>query len=153
MGKGKGKRKEIEIEKFYYIFTYWIFIWYLFYISKLVNINPKFALIMAIIENICILFLMFYYKTNLNLVFLYIIMMIILKIIPLYSIWNTKIGNKDIIWTFILFIIYLIFRFVNNKTIDDLIQQHKDLIIYNKNVLPGINLFKSTFEKSTFKKG
>ena len=80
-------------------------------------------------------------------------MMIILKIIPLYSIWNTKIGNKDIIWTFILFIIYLIFRFVNNKTIDDLIQQHKDLIIYNKNVLPGINLFKSTFEKSTFKKG
>jgi len=144
---GKGKEKGKEIEKFYYIFTYWIFIWYLFYIYKFVNLNPKFALIMAIIENICILFLMFYYKTNLNLVFLYIIMMIILKIIPLYSIWNTKIGNKDIIWTFILFIIYLIFRFVNNKTIDDLIQQHKDLIIYNKNVLPGINLFKSTFEK------
>lgn len=129
------------MEKVYFIFSYWIFLWYLLYFFKIVNYNPKFAIIIGIIENICILLLMIFYNTKVKLFLLFILMMIILKIIPLYSIWNKKIQNRDIIATFILFIIYLFFMILNKKNVSDFIKQSKDLIIYNKNTLPGMSFF------------
>ena len=67
-------------------------------------------------------------------------MMIILKIIPLYTIWNDKINYKDIFFTFILFIIYLLIMYLNGKNINSFVKQSKDLIIHNKNTLPGMFL-------------
>ena len=67
-------------------------------------------------------------------------MMILLKILPLYSLYNTKIYWKDIIATVILFIIYLFWIFLNNKSISDFTQGTKNLIIHNKNTLPGMML-------------
>ena len=129
------------MEKVYFIFSYWIFLWYLLYFFKIVNYNPKFAIIIGIIENICILLLMIFYNTKVKLFLLFILMMIILKIIPLYSIWNKKIQNRDIIATFILFIIYLFFMILNKKNVSNFIKHIKDLIIYNKNTLPGMSFF------------
>lgn len=34
-----------------YVFSYWIFAWYLLYIAKITKYNPKFVLILGIIEN------------------------------------------------------------------------------------------------------
>jgi hypothetical protein len=129
------------MEKVYFIFSYWIFLWYLLYYCKIIKYNPKFAIIIGMIENICILLLMIYYNTKIKLFLLFILMMIILKFIPLYSIWNTKIQTSDIIATFVLFIIYLFFMILNKKNISDFIKQSKDLIIYNKNTLPGMSFF------------
>ena len=129
------------MEKIYFIFSYWIFIWYLLYYFKIINIyNPKFAIIIGIIENSIIIILMLYYRTKIKLVLLFIIMMIILKIIPLYTIWNDKINYKDIFFTFILFIIYLLIMYLNGKNINSFVKQSKDLIIHNKNTLPGMFL-------------
>jgi len=62
-------------------------------------------------------------------------MFILLKIIPLYSIWNTQIRVRDIVALIILFMIYLIWV---NKSLSDFIKQTQDLVIYNKNTLPGM---------------
>lgn len=118
-----------------FIFSYWIFLWYLLYLFGIVNFNPKFAILCGFIENIVILSLMFYYGTKKKLILLFFIMFVFLKIIPLYSIWNTKIHARDIIATLVLFIIYLTWV---KKTPSDFKKQTLDLIVYNKNTLPGM---------------
>jgi hypothetical protein len=123
-----------------FIFSYWIFLWYLLYLFRIVNYNPKFVILCGLIENIIILSLMFYYGTKKKLILLFFIMFILLKIIPLYSIWNTKIRAHDIIATIVLFIIYLLWIFYNKKTIADFKNQTLDLILHNKNTLPGMTI-------------
>jgi hypothetical protein len=122
-----------------FIFSYWIFFWYLLYIFGLVRkYNPKFAIICGLIENAFIISLMFYYQTSTKLIILFVIMSMILKIIPLYTLWNKKIKNADIGFSFLLFFIYLFWTFINNQKMDDFVARTKDLIIYNKNTLPGM---------------
>jgi len=122
-----------------FIFSYWIFIWYLLYIKQLTNINPKFALICGLIENIIIMLLMIIYKTNYKLFIEFIIMFIILKIIPLYTI-TTSIKLYDIYYTIGIFIIYLIWMILNKQTLNSFIKNIIDIIIYNKNTLIGMKL-------------
>ena len=127
------------MERIDFIFSYWIFAWYLLYIFKIVDAyNPKFAIIAGLMENFCILLMMFYYSTKLKLVILFVIMMIILKIIPIYTIWNKHIHSKDIVATFVLFLIYLVWCRIHNKGSQIFIQRMNDLVINNKNTLPGM---------------
>jgi len=121
------------------IFSYWIFAWYLLYIFKIINYNPKFAILCGLGENILILLLMFYYNTNRKLILLFFTMMIILKLVPLYSIWNTKINNNDILNTIILFIIYILWITYNNYNLTNFKSATIELILHNKTTMPGIN--------------
>lgn len=122
-----------------FIFSYWIFFWYLLYITGLITkYNPKFAIICGLIENMFIVLLMLVYNTKIKLLILFIIMSIILKIIPLYTIWKTNINMNDIFMTFLLFIIYLLWVSSYNKTYLDLKKGTEDLVIHNKNTLPGM---------------
>jgi hypothetical protein len=118
-----------------FIFSYWIFFWYLLYIVGFINCNPKFAIICGLFENIVIMLLMIYYKTKTRLLFLFFIMFTLLKVIPLYSIWTTKIKWNDIIFTIFLFVLYLIWV---KKSFLDFKRQTLDLVLYNKNTLPGM---------------
>lgn len=127
------------MEHIFYIFSYWIFLWYLLYFFGIMNVyNPKFAIIIGLFENLVILSLMVFYNTKYKLIFLFIIMMIILKIIPIYSIRNTKIYYQDIMATIFLFLVYLLFMFFNNKNFYDFTKQMNSLIFDNKNTLPGM---------------
>jgi len=128
-----------------FIFSYWIFIWYLLYINQLTNINPKFALICGIIHNLIIIRFMIYYKTKHNLVINFIIMCIIIKIIPLYTIQQTTIKKLDIIIMIKLFIYYLLWIILNNKPLNYLVQNTTDLILHSKPTLPAINLLDKFF--------
>jgi len=123
-----------------FIFSYWIFFWYILYICNLITYNPKFLIILGLIANVVILLIMIYYKTKYRLVYLFVIMMFIIKIIPIYTIWNTKIKLNDIYISIILFIIYLLWIHINKKNTNDFIYNTKQLIIYNKNTLPGMQL-------------
>lgn len=122
-----------------FIFSYWIFLWYLLYFFKIITIaSPKFALILALIENLYLLYLMFNYNTKLKLRLAFVILMFIIKIIPLYTIWNDEIDNKNINITIIIFTSYLFWMLLNNETLQNFIYQTKELIIYNKNNIPGM---------------
>jgi hypothetical protein len=82
---------------------------------------------------------MVYYKTKPKIIILFTIIVFLMKIIPLYTIWNTKVTNKDIIATIILFFIYLFWSFiVNGIKMSYFINIQKDLILHNKIKTPGI---------------
>lgn len=116
----------------FFVFSYWIFIWYVLYMSNVINYNPKFAIIIGIIENISILLFMFYFNTKFKTIVLFVIIVCLTKLIPIYTIWNTKILIKDIISTFIILTIYCIFMIINDKTIYHYIEDKKNMIIHNK---------------------
>lgn len=118
-----------------YIFSYWIFFWYLLYICKLVKYNPKFAIICALIENIVTLMFMLYYKTKQKTILLYIILNFILKIIPLFTIRNTKIKINDIYFSIILFILYLFWIKMN---VTNVFINYKKKMIFNDEYGPGM---------------
>jgi len=123
------------------IFSYWIYLWYILYIFKVLKYNPKLAIIFGMIENLIMFILMCIYNTKKILIVLFIIMFFILKLIPLYTIWNDKIHlNDDIKNTSLLFIIYLLWIHLNQLTITDAITNSKNLILHNKNTMPGMTI-------------
>jgi len=126
------------------IFSIWIFVWYLLYLCNLTNYNPKFAIIIGIISNVLVILLMIYYNTKLKPMILFIIIMCLIKLIPIYTIWNTTITKKDIIATFILFVLYLFFLKLNNKSLLIELYIIKKVVIENKNVLPGMKIIENT---------
>lgn len=121
-------------------FSYWIFIWYILYVFNLIKYNPKIGLLFALIANILLLILMIWYKTTTHLVFLLLLVMLFEKIIPLYTIWNTKIRRQDIYFFVILFSIYIAWIIIDKQNNHEVINSIKNLIIYKKNTLPGMQL-------------
>lgn len=135
------------------IFSYWIYLWYILYIFKVLKYNPKLAIICGMIENLFIFLLMCIYNTKKILILLFIIMFFILKLIPLYTIWNDKIQfNDDIKNTSLLFIIYLLWIHFNQLTITDAITSTKNLILYNKNTMPGMTILQKIVKIFTYNK-
>ena len=73
-------------------------------------------------------------------------MMMLLKIIPLYTVWNTTIYKKDIIASIVLFTIYLFWYFIVNKqTLAYAIKLKHDFIFKNKTNTPGIVMLNNLF--------
>lgn len=135
------------------IFSYWLYLWYILYIFKVLKYNPKLAIIFGMIENLIMFILMCIYNTKKILVVLFIIMFIILKLIPLYTIWNDKIQfNDDIKNTSLLFIIYLLWIHLNQLTITDALTNAKNLILHNKNTMPGMTILQKIVKIFTYNK-
>ena len=97
-----------------FIFSYWIFTWFLFYYFRLTDFNPLFALISGLTFNSFQLISYLFYK-NYKKAFYFIIVNIIIKIIPIILIYNHKIVFKDIYFTFLLFIIFIIYSKIFRK--------------------------------------
>jgi len=96
------------------LFTEWIFIWFLFYYFKLTSYNPLFILILAfIITSIVHIYIIFNSNTKLYHAIKFGVFNIILKVIPILLISHTTIYFKDIYFSFIIFIIYLIYMNFN----------------------------------------
>lgn len=117
------------------IFSYWIVLWYILYILKLVSFNPKFWLIFALILNIFQLFGMLYFK-RLFMAFTFLIAITIIKVIPILTLINTKITSKDVFAGLILFIIYNGWLYYNNYTLYKLFYDIYISIKTNNNKLP-----------------
>jgi len=97
-----------------FIFSYWIFVWWILYMSKILDINPKYAIILGIIENIIMLFMKIYSK-NFCSIPSFIIINIFIKIIPLFTVWNSDITSTDLVFFVILFCMYVVWLFFNNQ--------------------------------------
>jgi hypothetical protein len=103
------------IARFDFVFSYWIFAWFLLYYYKYVTYNPLLLLIVAGIENVVLLSLMIYYKNPLFTILLFIIINTFIKIIPIYLLRNTNITRCDIKSYIIVFLIYLLWMYLNKK--------------------------------------
>lgn len=90
-----------------YIFSYWIFAWYLLYIFGLVPQNPKFAIYVGIFENAFVLLSMIWMKINLKKILYFATMILLIKVLPLWTIRHTKIKEKDVYATLGLLLMYV----------------------------------------------
>lgn len=112
-----------------FLFSYWIFAWFLLYYSAshssiaqksaVLWINPKIALYIALIENITTVVIIGQ-KCTFDILFKYIAMLLCVKVLPIYLLRNTKINwIRDIVGTIALFVIYLGWLYYNETTLWD----------------------------------
>jgi hypothetical protein len=104
----------MKSNRFDFVFSYWIFLWYILYILKVVKYNPKWALMLSLIENTFALVLMIFYKNSFINIFLFIFINLFIKILPLWSLRKTTYEINGIYSLIILFCIYLIWLKINN---------------------------------------
>ena len=102
-----------------FVFSYWIFIWFLLYIISFnikLNIwNPKLALILGLIANfIKLIWMIFINHSSIFDIISFIIINLFIKVIPLYILRKTSINLiKDSYQTLIIFIIYIFWVILN----------------------------------------
>ena len=99
--------------RFDFVFSYWIFLWYLLYEWKFTQYNPKFALAVGLIENLLYLLCMIFYKNSIVTIWLFVIVNFFIKILPLYMVIETTVRKSDIVFSFALFCVYMIWLIVN----------------------------------------
>jgi len=120
----------VEVIRVDFILSYWIFVWWILYMLGIIKNNPKLFLIIALITNIIVFFVKF--KNKYHNIFLFLIVVFIIKIIPLYTLRNIDINfNQDfpiIIYTCLL---YLFWIYINDK-----IYYLYALINGDKNIVP-----------------
>jgi hypothetical protein len=126
------------IERFDFVFSYWIFAWYILYELNLTKYNPKIAVILAIFENIALLVSMFYFSNPIINILLFCFINFIIKIVPLYTIINTPYRLIDFYAAICLFIIYIFWIKLNNIKIKNLIVDEYDKLKNGQPFSPGI---------------
>jgi hypothetical protein len=104
------------------IFSYWVLIWYILYELNVITYNPKFWLIVAVFINFYNMYFMFYFKRY-YMLFLFIIIVTIIKGIPLWTLRNAEVRVNDIIAGLILFVIYYIWLRYNKETLYSLFRK------------------------------
>lgn len=126
--------------RFDLVFSYWIYIWYLFYIYRFISYSPKFAIGLGIIDNIIMLALMIYFGSNVKAIFYFILINTLIKVVPFYTLRNETIRLKDVYFTIILFIIFIIWLHINQQNLIGNIKLIHDSLLYNKNQTPFMSL-------------
>lgn len=128
------------------VFSYWIFVWFLLYMYHFTNYNPKFALIMGLIDNIILFLLMILFGTKWKTIVYFVIINTFVKIIPLYYLQNDKIRIKDIIFTLFLFLLFIGWLHLNNESLQSNTKLVYDSLVHNKNKTPFLQLMKKIEE-------
>jgi len=134
-----------------YIFSYWLIAWFLIYYirvnflkkSKTVEHfikygNPKFALLCALFENLCVLCYIFVKNANWYIIAKYVISILVLKIIPLYLLQPYRMNlPNDIYVTFTLFLIYFVYlRLFSESVYNIYVNKIGQSILLDKNETP-----------------
>jgi len=90
-----------------YILTYWLLAWYFGYMVGIFTLNPKFALQLGLAENVLLFFAMLYFKVPLRNILFFLVVTLLFKVIPLWTIRNTKTTRMDIQATIGVLLMYI----------------------------------------------
>ena len=112
----------IRADKFISI---WIFVYTIAYICKITPYNPIILICIALTFFVFSLFIIIYNLNEKSLLFYYIVINTIAKIIPLFIIINNKITNNDIIFTVYFILLYVIYMQIIKE---DIICMYSDYI-------------------------
>ncbi len=111
--------------RWYYYFSWWIFIWFLLFKSTLTKISPYpiylvifiFVIIKLIKDSIVLLLnkkeQQIKYK---NTLIVYLLILLVVDILP-FLLLRYSITNKSLLVTFILILMYIIFIILSNKNL------------------------------------
>jgi len=132
----------MAVLRFDLVFSYWIYLWYIFYVFNIINFSPKFAMIFGLIYNLFMLIMMSLYDTSKKTIFYFIIINTIIKVIPLYYLKNERIRMKDIYFSIILLVIFIIWLHINKQSLIGNIKLIHDSLLYGSDNTPFMNLLK-----------
>jgi hypothetical protein len=128
-----------------YIFSYWIFTWFLIYEVGWTKYNPFLLLCIGLIANVLTVFSMMYYRNDWVSILVYCFINTFLKVIPVFLLWGSKIKSRDFYASIGLFVIYLLFVYVNNKM--DIYFQVVESIQKNQPITPFTGTVKKMLKK------
>ena len=126
------------LERFDFIFSYWIFGWYVLYELRLVSYNPKAALFLALLENLILLGCLFYYAYPYILTFCAINFFI--KVVPLWRVRHTTVHARDLYAMVALFGIYCVWLWIHKTTVMNAVTQQLENVKQQKPVGPVMTL-------------
>jgi len=100
------------MRRYDYVFSYWLFAWYILYMLKIVSFNPFWFLVVATAVNgldiVC---------GNIDNVPLFVIVNIFIKLIPLYTLWGVKSTSTDMYAGFVYLAMYIVWMKLNKEKI------------------------------------
>jgi hypothetical protein len=82
------------------------------------------------------------YDTSKKTIFYFIIINTIIKVIPLYYLKNERIRMKDIYFSIILLVIFIIWLHINKQSLIGNIKLIHDSLLYGSDNTPFMNLLK-----------
>lgn len=140
--------------------SYFIFVWYLLFIAGIVPYNPFWWLVIALVVNIWTIIQMMYYRNDFLIIFLFILINMIIKIIPIYYLLSkgnyTNINNINIQEDIVpgLGLIFLYVAFLTKGTfsltiIEKIIKKTQYNIQHNKPNYPIIKYVYQVLKKSS----
>jgi hypothetical protein len=141
--------------RFDYLFSDWIFIWFVIYflagktknspVAKFIyeNMNPIIGLLVALFENIFLFALILIYNPNLELIFKFLLMMVIVKIIPIVLLYNnTNIRFiENSLSLIIIFTFYNLYLYIEDTNIHDIYKNTTVNVINNDNKTPFFRFY------------
>jgi len=122
------------------VFSYWVYFWFILYAFKITNYSPKFPLLLGLIHNIIMLLLMLLYGTSKRTIFYFIIINTLIKVVPLYYLRNEVVIMKDILFTIILFIIFIIWLHLNHHSLFGNAKLIHDSLLFGQDKTPFMAL-------------
>jgi len=123
-----------------FIFSYWIFAWFLLYFFKVTTYNPKYLLLLGVLENLMTIIIGLYFRTSTIYIVYFIFIMIIMKVIPLYISWNNKNNftslRRDLVASIFIFVLYSLWLHFNGTDVISIQRRIVNSIIEEKNETP-----------------
>jgi multisubunit Na+/H+ antiporter MnhB subunit len=126
-----------------YILSNWIFLWYVLYVFGIVHYNPKLALIVGILFNTATILLMVYFNASIQNMLYLAFFVSWMKVIPLWTIRNTKIREKDVYASIFLLLVYLGWLLLEGKMME--VYHALEGLLHNKLESPGISMLQKIF--------
>jgi hypothetical protein len=129
------------------IFSYWIFIWFLLYYFKFTKYNPLLILIIGYIITLGELLYLISNKTKRYNLIKFTIINIIIKLIPIILIYNTKISFKDLEISLYIILIYIMVMIIINVNPIEFYRKVLNTYIYDDNKYKSVfsNLYDYLF--------
>jgi hypothetical protein len=108
-----------------------------------VNSSPKIAFILGIIHNIILILFLIYDKMCLKLgkyqtIILYVFILFVIKVIPLFIIRKDKLKIEDVLNLCFLFLLYNLWLFIQRQNIVEIQEKIFHSILYNTKETPLI---------------
>lgn len=128
-----------------FIFSYWLFAWYLLYMARITTYSPKLVLLIAVIEALISFALL---KTTSSFTrFSMVIIIVCIKILPLISIWREPIRQRDIWVLIVFFFIYNVWLGLHGETMPSVYKRIQVLLDKNTDQLPMMYVLSKIFGK------
>ena len=115
---------------------------------KFVKYNPKFAIMIGILENIVLLIFMSFNGANRRTIGYFVLINTLMKLLPFYLLRHEKIRIGDIQATFGLFVIYVGWIFLNNQSLPENYKLVYVSLTQNKDTMPFLALVSYVKQKT-----